>query len=158
MKEAETSYITALQSLFAPLPKKRVKELGYSEAEENRFVTRLSRDVDDSGAHDRLALGMPLFIIRTVLIAHSVLGCFEHYATLRHADSNMARHEKGSEWLMAFDSFSGTMRSEREYALMPYLSYTLVPFFPLFNERGSNKPERPKADWDVRNFRLYYSD
>lgn len=52
---------------------------------------------------------------------------------------------------MTFDSFSGTMRSEREYGLLPYLSYLLVPFYPLFNERGAPKPERPKADWEVRN-------
>lgn len=50
---------------------------------------------------------------------------------------------------MMFDSFSGAMRSEREYSLLPYLSYTLVPFYPLFNERGGPKPERPKADWEV---------
>lgn len=41
------------------------------------------------------------------------------------------------------------MRSEREYGLLPYLSYTLVPFYPLFNERGGSKVERPKADWEV---------
>ena len=52
---------------------------------------------------------------------------------------------------MTFDSFSGTMRSEREYGLLPYLSYLLVPFYPLFNERGAPKPERPKADWEVRS-------
>lgn len=42
------------------------------------------------------------------------------------------------------------MRSEREYSLMPYLAYSLVPFHPLFNERGGVKVERPKADWEVR--------
>lgn len=42
------------------------------------------------------------------------------------------------------------MRSEREYALMPYLSYAVVPFFPLFAERGGPKVERPRADWEVR--------
>ncbi|KLO10427.1 hypothetical protein SCHPADRAFT_878166 [Schizopora paradoxa] len=131
MKEAESSFSTTLSSLFAPLAKKRVKELGIGEAEENRFVTRLSRDLEDSGSLDRLALG-----------------CFEHYTTLRHADATLERHEKGSEWLMTFDSFSGTMRSEREYGLLPYLSYLLVPFYPLFNERGAPKPERPKADWE----------
>jgi hypothetical protein len=42
------------------------------------------------------------------------------------------------------------MRIDRDYALMPYQAYTLVPFFPLFQERGAPKPERPKADWEVR--------
>ena len=55
---------------------------------------------------------------------------------------------------MAFDSLSGAMRSEREYGLMPYLSYSLVGFHPLFSERGGPKIERPKADWDVSNCKL----
>lgn len=41
------------------------------------------------------------------------------------------------------------MRSEREYTLLQYLPYTLVPFYPLFQERGAEKVERPKADWEV---------
>jgi len=41
------------------------------------------------------------------------------------------------------------MRSEREYGLLPYLSYTLIPFHPLFSERGGPRVERPKADWEV---------
>lgn len=46
---------------------------------------------------------------------------------------------------------SGEMRTEREYTLMQYLPYTLVPFYPLFQERGAPKVERPKADWEVRD-------
>jgi len=42
------------------------------------------------------------------------------------------------------------MRSEREYALLPYLAYSIVPFYPLFQERGGPRVERPKADWEVR--------
>lgn len=45
---------------------------------------------------------------------------------------------------------AGTMRSDREYSLMPYLAYPLVAFYPLFQERGAQKAERPKADWEVR--------
>ena len=44
---------------------------------------------------------------------------------------------------------SGEMRLEREYALREYLPYTLVPFYPLFQERSAPKVERPKADWEV---------
>jgi hypothetical protein len=44
------------------------------------------------------------------------------------------------------------MRSEKEFALMPYLPYTVVPFYPLFAERGGERVERPKADWEVRIF------
>ena len=41
------------------------------------------------------------------------------------------------------------MKNEREYALLPYLSYLIVPFYPLFRERGGERVERPKADWEV---------
>jgi chromosome transmission fidelity protein 18 len=47
------------------------------------------------------------------------------------------------------------MRSEREYTLLQYLPYTLVPFYPLFQERGAQKVERPKADWEVRLMSLF---
>ena len=77
-------------------------------------------------------------------------GCFEHYLNLRVHDATFQRYESALEWLSAFDTMSGAMRSEREYALMPYLPYTVVPFFPLFAERGGPKVERPKADWEVR--------
>ncbi len=54
------------------------------------------------------------------------------------------------EWICTYDHMSGTMRTDREYSLMPYLSYSLVAFYPLFQERGAQKAERPKADWEVR--------
>ena len=49
---------------------------------------------------------------------------------------------------------AGEMRSEREYSMLQYLSYLLVPFHPLFSERGAQKVERPKADWEVRHLSL----
>ncbi|KAH8117204.1 P-loop containing nucleoside triphosphate hydrolase protein [Phellopilus nigrolimitatus] len=131
MKEGDASFASTLSSLFAPLPKKRVKELGLSELDENRYVGRLSVDVEASGSVDKIALG-----------------CFEHYTNLRHYEASLSRHGKAADWLMTFDMFSGTMRSEREYGLLPYLPFSLVPFYPLFNERGGLKVERPKADWE----------
>ncbi|KDQ61061.1 hypothetical protein JAAARDRAFT_67462 [Jaapia argillacea MUCL 33604] len=131
MKEADTSLTSVLNDLFSPMSKKRVKELGLGEEEEGRYVDRLSREIDGSGAMDKIASG-----------------CFEHYANLRRHDATLARYEKANEWLCVFDRFSGSMRSEREYALMPYLSYTLIPFYHLFQERGAPKVERPKADWE----------
>ncbi len=62
MKEAESSFATTLTSLFVPLAKKRVKELGINEGEESRYVGRLSRDLEDSGSIDRLALGRPFLL------------------------------------------------------------------------------------------------
>lgn len=79
-----------------------------------------------------------------------VSGCFEHYLHLRVHDATFQRYEDAHEWLSTFDIMSGTMRSEKEYALMPYLPYTMVPFFPLFAERGGPKVERPKTNWEVR--------
>lgn len=82
--------------------------------------------------------------------ARRVTGCFEHYATLRKHDATFTRYLRAGEWLSTYDVFSGEMRTEREYALLQYLSYMLVPFYPLFQERGAQKVERPKADWEVR--------
>ena len=57
MKEADASSSAVLNSLFAPLPKRRVKELGLSEEAERRYVGRLSADLDASGTLDKIAIG-----------------------------------------------------------------------------------------------------
>lgn len=57
MKEGDTSFTSVLGNLFAPLSKKRVKELGMSEGDEGRYVGRLSRDLDASGSVDKVAWG-----------------------------------------------------------------------------------------------------
>ncbi|TFY71375.1 hypothetical protein EVG20_g1639 [Dentipellis fragilis] len=132
MKEADTSFLTVLNNLFSPMTKKRVKELGLGEEDEARYVDRLSRELDGSGMLDRIATG-----------------CFEHYAHTHQHDATFARYLKANEWLVAYDVLSGAMRAEREYALLPYLSYMLVPFYPLFQERGGARVERPKADWEA---------
>ncbi|TFK54597.1 P-loop containing nucleoside triphosphate hydrolase protein [Heliocybe sulcata] len=131
MKEADTSMTSVLNDLFSPMSKKRVKEAGLTEEEETRYVDRLSREVDGSGSTDKVAMG-----------------CFEHYANLRRHDATFSRYEKANRWLTAYDHLSGAMRSEREYSLMPYLSYFLVPFYTLFQERGTPKVERPKDDYE----------
>ena len=77
------------------------------------------------------------------------VGCFGHYATLRQHDANLSRHERANEWLATFDTFSSAMYSDGDFALNQYLPYTLVPFYPLFQERGGDKVERNQADWDV---------
>jgi len=83
------------------------------------------------------------------------LGCFEHYPNLDKHDSTFVKYSKAIEWLGNYDLLSNGMRSEREYGLMGYLPYMVVPFYPLFQERGAQKVERPKADWEVRD--LYTS-
>ncbi|GLB34690.1 putative holliday junction DNA helicase ruvB N-terminus [Lyophyllum shimeji] len=131
MKEADTSLTAVLNDLFNPLPKKRLKELGLSEEEEGKYVARLSREIDASGRESSIALG-----------------CFGHYATLRQHDANFLRHEKANEWLVTFDILSASMYSNGDFALSPYLPYTLVPFYPLFQERGGERVERNQADWE----------
>lgn len=58
MKEADTSLSSVLNDLFAPLSKRRVLEMDLMEAQELRYVSRLSRDLDASGALDKVAIGM----------------------------------------------------------------------------------------------------
>lgn len=81
------------------------------------------------------------------------LGCFEHYPNLNRHDSTFTKYSKAIEWLGSYDLLSNGMRSEREYGLMNYLPYMVVPFYPLFQERGAQKVERPKMDWEVRTYR-----
>lgn len=77
------------------------------------------------------------------------VGCFGHYATRRRHDANLHRHEQGIGWLTTFDQFSSAMYADGDFALIQYLPYTLVPFYPLFQERGGERVERNQADWEV---------
>ena len=63
MKEHDTSFTTTLGNLFAPLPKKRVKELGLTEKEESCYVGRLSAEVEASGSVDRVAPNTPAWTV-----------------------------------------------------------------------------------------------
>ncbi|KAJ6597213.1 P-loop containing nucleoside triphosphate hydrolase protein [Mycena vulgaris] len=131
MKEAETSLVSVLNSLFTPLTRKRVKELALTELEEKNYVGRLSREVDGCGRENSIAVG-----------------CFAHYPTLHQHDANFSRYEKANEWLVTFDLLSAAMYSDGDFALSQYLPYTLVPFYPLFKERGGQRVERNQADWE----------
>ncbi|KAJ7709592.1 hypothetical protein B0H17DRAFT_1173775 [Mycena rosella] len=132
MKEAETSLVSVLNSLFTPLTRKRVKELALTEADEKMYVGRLSREVDGCGRENSIAVG-----------------CFAHYPTLHQHDANFSRYEKANEWLVTFDMLSASMYSNGgDFALNQYLPYTLVPFYPLFKERGGQRVERSQADWE----------
>lgn len=57
MKEVEASQLVVLNDLFAPMAKKRIKELGFGDEEESKFVGRLSREIEGTGAPDKIALG-----------------------------------------------------------------------------------------------------
>jgi len=41
------------------------------------------------------------------------------------------------------------MYTDGDFALIQYLPYTLVPFYPLFQERSGERVERNQADWEV---------
>ncbi|KAH7921370.1 P-loop containing nucleoside triphosphate hydrolase protein [Leucogyrophana mollusca] len=131
MKEADTSMTSVINEIFAPLSRKRIKELGMGEDEEARYVNRLSRAVE--------GLNNPSSIAN---------GCFAHYANCRHHDANMSNHEKATEWLVAYDTFSSVMYADGDFGLHSYLSYFLVPFHALFRERGAQRIERDSTDWD----------
>ncbi|KDR73607.1 hypothetical protein GALMADRAFT_251349 [Galerina marginata CBS 339.88] len=131
MKEEDTTVQSVLNNLFTPLTKKRVKELGLTDDEEGRYVARLTREIDGSGRENTVASG-----------------CFGHYATLRRHDANLSRQEQAMEWLTTFDLFSSAMYSDGDFALNQYLPYTLVPFYPLFQERSAERVERNQADWE----------
>jgi chromosome transmission fidelity protein 18 len=152
MKQADTTIHAALNSLFVPLTRKRAKELGLSEMDETKYVGRLCQEVEATGKMSTVATGdgLPPPISAMCSSCALVTGCFTHYATLRHHDVNFSRCEKAVEWLGVFDTFSSAMYSDGDFDLSPYLSFLLVPFFPLFQERGASTIERSHTDWDVR--------
>lgn len=41
------------------------------------------------------------------------------------------------------------MYSDGDFGLHTYLSYLLVPFYHLFQERGGSRIERDSSDWEV---------
>lgn len=132
MKEADANVFGVLTDLFCPMSKKRVKERGLGEADENKYVERLSHALEATGKLDRIAEG-----------------CFEHYANLHQHDATFARYMKANEWLVAYDTLSSGMYVDKEFGVQQCLSYALVPFFPLFQERGGPRLERTKVDWEV---------
>lgn len=131
MKEGDTTIIAVLNSIFSPMSKKRVKELAMTEEQESRYVNRLSHEIEGSGKDAAVANG-----------------CFEHYATLRQHDANFSRHEKANEWLITYDALSSSMFADGDFALVSYLPFSLVPFYPLFQARNSERIERNYSDWE----------
>ena len=57
MKQGDLTWTTVLNDLFAPMARKRTKDLGLTEDEEAKYVRRLSREVEGTGAMDRVAEG-----------------------------------------------------------------------------------------------------
>lgn len=154
MKEADSSTISVINSIFAPMTRKRVKELGMGEEEESKYVGRLSREIESINNPSTIATGQPFQNCPSTsgsntLTFVSASGCFAHYPNLRQHDATFVRYERAGEWLTTFDAFSATMYSDGDFGLQTYLSYLIVPFYPLFQERGGQRIERDQADWEV---------
>ncbi|EKM82410.1 hypothetical protein AGABI1DRAFT_89230 [Agaricus bisporus var. burnettii JB137-S8] len=126
----EVTFVGALIH-YSPLTKKRVKDLALTEEQESRYINRLSFEIEGSGKDAAIANG-----------------CFEHYATLRQHDANFSRYESGNEWLITYDLLSSSMFADGDFALLSYLPFTLVPFYPLFQARSSQRIERNYSDWE----------
>ncbi|OJA12544.1 hypothetical protein AZE42_08143 [Rhizopogon vesiculosus] len=131
MKEGDTTISSVTNQIFAPLSRRRVKELGIGEEEEARYVNRLSHSIE--------GLNNPASIANS---------CFAHYINCHRHDANLNHYEKAGDWLTTFDTFSSVMYTDGDFALHKYLSYFLVPFHPLFRERGGKRVERDSTDWE----------
>ena len=57
MKEADVTLSSVMADIFEPMSKRRTKDLGLTELEESKYVTRLSRTIDAFGAFDKVATG-----------------------------------------------------------------------------------------------------
>ena len=92
MKEADNTVTSVLNSLFTPMTRKRVKELGLGEEEETKYVTRLSCELENSGREASIATGK--FISA---VFHPTLTCLFHQAVLHIISlyTNTMRHFLG---------------------------------------------------------------
>lgn len=158
MKEAETTNQAVLNDIFLPMSKKRVKDLGLNDVEKGKYVGRLTRMIEASGAADKIMAGMffPLLTERgpdfpNALVLYCMMsGCFSHYANVHQQDPSWDRSNKLHGWFGAFDMFSSAMRLDQEYAMLAYLPYLVAPIHPLVCGAGNSKVSRPTADWEVR--------
>jgi chromosome transmission fidelity protein 18 len=57
MKETDISLNAILTDLFSPLSRKRAQELGLSDEDECRYVSRLSAEIEGSGRESAVAVG-----------------------------------------------------------------------------------------------------
>ncbi|KAF8671864.1 P-loop containing nucleoside triphosphate hydrolase protein [Rhizoctonia solani] len=131
MKETESSVQSVWNDLFTPVTAKTRKHIsGASAVETDKYVSRLSRVIDNAGT-DRVAVA-----------------CFEHYTTLRKGRSSWDSLLAAHEWFGWYDTLSMTIRTEQEYGLLPYQPYAITAFHHLFATLGNPKYERVNNDWD----------
>lgn len=58
MKEGDVTATAVLNEIFAPLSRKRMRELAMGDMEEARYVNRLSRAIEALNNHPNIANGM----------------------------------------------------------------------------------------------------
>ncbi|KAG9010130.1 hypothetical protein FRB93_004792 [Tulasnella sp. JGI-2019a] len=131
MKEAETTNQAVWNDIFIPMSKKRIKDLGLNDVEKGKYVSRLTRMIEATGAPDKI-----------------MAGCFSHYANVHQQDPSWDRSNKLHAWFGAFDMFSSAMRLEQEYAMLAYLPYLVAPVHALVCDAENSKVSRPTADWE----------
>lgn len=152
MKENEATMQDVWNDLFIPMAKKRVKDLGMTEEDEGRYVSRLSRLIGATGNTEKVVIGKISASFDELSTTGSPFlneGCFEHYINLHQYDPTFNRCDGALKWLGAYDILSSKMRTEQEYALLEYLPYTIAPFYHHFANPTNPKAERPKMDWEV---------
>lgn len=153
MKEADVTATAVLNEIFAPLSRKRIRELAMGDMEEARYVNRLSRAIETLNNFPNIANGM--FSSRQTSYYSMILGCFAHYTNCHRHEANMTRYEKANEWLGTFDIFSSAMYADGDFGLQAYLPYFLVPFHSVCRERTGTRVERDSTDWDASNFKYH---
>lgn len=147
MKEADVTTTAVLNEIFAPLSRKRIRELAMGGMEETRYVNRLSRAIEALNNFPNIANGM--FPSRQTSRFSTFLGCFAHYTNCHRHEADLTRYEKANEWLGTFDIVSSAMYADGDFGLQAYLPYLLVSFHPLCRERAGKRVERDSTDWEA---------
>ena len=161
MKDTGTSSIQVLDRLF----KKPSRKKGVST--DDRYITRIVRDVQTSGEYEKIAQGKSLSHSLSLLRIPSLraepirvygVGCFENYLIARDTDNeSFSRINDALDWLYFFDRLDGNLRTDRAYELLGYVPYSFVPWYPLFSSQTPNPVELPKTDYEVRFDPLHHS-
>lgn len=88
------SQTTVLNDLFSPMSTKRAKDLGLGEEDLARYVNRLSREVEASGATDKIAVGLYLTCILRHTRLTAVVRSFRMLRTLYHITETRCQLEQ----------------------------------------------------------------
>lgn len=85
-------------------------------------------------------------------------GCFEYYPNAKWPIDGWGTINNALSWLQFYDSVDYTMRSDRNFDLMPYLPYTQVAWHPLLAAVANKPIEFSKADYDAYQKRVAHQE